>query len=225
MRAVPSPRRRGGDGARRGWGAGCTVTAAARRGRGEEGTRTVPSPWAAGVPSVGCAGVSASLSLHSRVSNVLSSSEISSTFRLVSAGGTEGTRVTPVPASHRSPGPGVPLILTDLGADVLDVLRRAERRLAEDGLRRGAGRRAQEGVVADAGGVDGEDVGAGLGLVHPGDVVAGPLLAQELGGEPSAAAVTAGTQVSPRLRNPLRGLTRTSASLARPVRSHREPFT
>lgn len=87
-----------------------------------------------------------------------------------------------MPGSHRPPGGrSVSLILTDLGADVLDVLRRAERRLAEDGLRCGTGWRAQEGVVADAGGVDGQDVGAGLGLVHPGDVVTGSLLAQELG--------------------------------------------
>lgn len=87
-----------------------------------------------------------------------------------------------MPGSHRPPGGrSVSLILTDLGADVLDVLRRAERWLAEDGLRCGTGWRAQEGVVADAGGVDGQDVGAGLGLVHPGDVVTGSLLAQELG--------------------------------------------
>lgn len=171
---------------------GCGVTVTARRGQGlwchrggEERTVAVPSPWAAGVPRGGCAGTSASLSLHSRVSNVLSSSEISSTFRLVSAAGDGGdTRVTlPLPGSHRhgdnsSPSPSP--VLTDLGADVLDVLGRAEGGLAEDGLRRGAGRRAQEGVVADAGGVDRQDVGAGLGLVHAGDVIAGAFLAQEL---------------------------------------------
>lgn len=82
------------------------LRAALHRG-GKQGTRAVPSPWAAGTPSGDCAGVSVSLSLHSLVSNVLSSSEISSTFRLVSAEGMEGQRG---PASPPCRGPTAHLV-------------------------------------------------------------------------------------------------------------------
>lgn len=130
--------------------------------------------------------------------------------------------VTP-PAPHQLHRGGAPPLLTDLGADVLDVLGRAEGGLAQDGLRRGAGGRPQVGVAADAGGVHGQHVGARLRLVHPRDVVPGTLLAQELGGGREGRAVS-GPPMGIWGSAPL-GLTRTSASLARPVRSQREPLT
>lgn len=61
--------------------------------------------------------------------------------------------------------------LTDLGLDVVHVLLGTERRLAHDALGFGRGRWPQERVLAGATGVNRQHVATRLGFIHPGDVV------------------------------------------------------